>query len=121
MLWHWYDRPELPEVATDRIGKLGQLPDNEVPRPMAHQNRLLHRGPDEYETHHQPLDGRTGRLHICSLALAPLDDGLDLRWPDDTLLMSKPCHLACPKVGPATYPLVILAKTPLSLHRFQQF
>jgi len=44
-----HDQAELAQMGTDRVGKLGELTDKEVPRPMAHQHRLLGLGLDRHE------------------------------------------------------------------------
>ena len=69
---------EFAQMRADRVRKPGQPPDKEVPRPMAHQNRLLDIGLDGYEPHRRLHDGRADRLRIGSIRLAPPDEGLDV-------------------------------------------
>ena len=44
-----HDEAEFPKMGTDRIRKLRQLTDKEIPRPVAHQHRLLGLGLDRHE------------------------------------------------------------------------
>jgi hypothetical protein len=56
---------EFAQMRADRVRKLGQLPREKIPRPMAHQNRLLDLGLDGHEPHRRLHDGRADRPCIC--------------------------------------------------------
>ena len=90
---------EFPKMGTDRIRQLRQLADKEIPRPVAHQHRLLHCGLDRHETHRGLGHGGADRLSIGGIGLAPLHEGLDVGGRDQPHLMAELRQFPRPVVG----------------------
>lgn len=82
MLWMplGSDEAELPQMGADRVHKLGQLMDEEVPRPTGHQNGLLDLCLDRHEAHRRSEHGGADRLGICGIRLPAPDEELDAAW-----------------------------------------
>jgi hypothetical protein len=71
-----HDQAELAQLGTDRVGKLGELTDKDVPRPMAHQHRLPGLGLDRHKAHRRLQNGSADRFGICASVVPRLTKGL---------------------------------------------
>ena len=89
-------------MGTNRVGKLGELADEQIPRSVAHQHRPLHLGLDRHEAHRGLGHSSADRLCIRSIGLAPLDEGLDVRGRDQPHLMAELCQLTRSIMRPGT-------------------
>jgi len=89
-------------MGAQRIGDLGQLTDEEIPRPVLHRHGLLCLGLDRHETHGRPRDGFTDRLRVCGIGLSAPDEGLDIGWRHEPDVMAKLDQFPCPVVRAGT-------------------
>lgn len=89
-----HDKAQFLKVGTGRISKLRQLADREIPRPLAHQYRLLHYGFDPHEAHRGLGHGGADSLSIGDISFTLFDEGLDVGWWDLADRMAELCQLS---------------------------
>src|SRR6266550_7541577 len=97
-----YLNAKLRKQASDHIDQLGALLDEEVPRPMDRQRRLLLTRLDRDVPHRRARYRLADRLGIARVALPALDVSLHIGRGHQTYLVTKPSDLPSPMVARPT-------------------
>jgi len=66
---------ELGQLSADHVHQLGALADQQIPRPVQRQDRLLSRRLDRDKPHRRPRHRFRDRLRVTRIGFAPLDVG----------------------------------------------
>lgn len=97
-----HDDAELAQMGADRVDGLGQLPHQEVARPMLHQQRLLRSTLHGHEAHVGPRNRFTDRFGVRRISLAPPDIGPDVGRRHQPDIMTELRQFAGPEMRPGT-------------------
>jgi hypothetical protein len=95
------DDPELSKVSPERIDQHGSLADQQMTRPVQHQDRLLVGRLHRNKAHGGPCHRLADRLGIRRVALAPLYVELDIGRRHQPHLVPQSLKRARPEVARA--------------------
>ena len=89
-------------MAAQCVGEHRALPDQQVPRTVKHEDRLLFGALHRNEAHGRPRDRLADRLRIGGIVLPAFDVGLHVGWRHELHFMTKPSQLPSPMMSRST-------------------